>query len=361
MTRFKVLAGLAAAFALAGASGAATAQTLVSPPSPRQIAPSQALVDEQAQDVSVWLAEVATWGQTYNVVLERRADTLLWLMESPTGLLNLVEAGDKPGAGAWATRWAAEARGRLASEAAAFDQLPSQAPVLPSSVRLTAEQSDRLHRVTEAPAQIGAMLASTRASAETYIPLVVAAAAGEPDDLLRLSKGIMTLIAAQLEAENVMLAGARVSPDSPNHHFATAQIETNSALIIFMRHRQATMLDQASDAGRAAAGIRGHAAATRVAVSEMRRTVDAYEDLLATDPAFSATALAGVFDTVFASLRASAAVEARLANELDVLAGAVAQDDETAMEASTLRIEGLANERIALDTARRRLLAENGG
>ncbi len=361
MTRFKVLAGLAAMSALAGASGAATAQTLVSPPSPRQIAPSQAMVDDQAQDISVWLAEVAAWGQKFNIVLERRVDTLIWLMESPSALLQLIEAGDKLGARAWATRWTAEARGRLTSETAAFDALPSQAPVFPSSVQLTAEQSARVRNLTDSPVLIGALLSTTAASAESYIQLVAAAGSGEPNDLLRMGKGIMTLMAAQLEAENVMLAGARINPDSPNHHFATAQIETNSALVIYLRHKQAIMLDQASDRARAAAGIHRHAAATRVAVTEMRRTIDAYEDLLATDPAFSATALAGVFETVFISLRESAAVEARMANELDALANAVSQDNDVAMDASTARIEGLANERIALDAARRRLLAENGG
>lgn len=354
MTRLKALAGLAATLALA-LPGVSTAQTPVSPPSPRP-APS----DTAGQDLVTWLTEIAALGQQYSAIMDRRVETLLWMMEEPAQLLDLLDAGDKPAARAWATRWAAQARARLASEAEAFARLPARIPAFPASIPLDAQQEARFRSMRQQPALIEALLTTTGESSEAYVRLVEAAASGQPEDLIRLSKGIMTLIAAQLEAENTMLEGLRIDPSAPSHHFATAQIESNKALIVMLRHQQATILEQVSDPAQAAGRIRGHADATRQAAAAMRRTTDAFEGRLAamgtpTDP------VPEVFNLIVASLRDSAAVEVRMGNELDVLAGAIERDDQTAIDASTQRIEGIANERIALDSSRRALLAGLGG
>lgn len=359
MTWLKTFAG--AGLVLALSVGPAVAQTLVPPPPARAPAPAPSMVEAQAQDVATWLAQIAAWGGTYNAILNRRNETLLWMLDQPDHLLDLLEAGDKPAARAWASTWAVQARRRLEAEATALDGLPVQAPALPVSITLTAEQAGRVRVLTGAPLRIATLLTSTGEASEDYIRLVEAAASGDEDDLFRLDKGATTLITAQIEAENVMLAGAYSDPTSMNYHFAAAMIATNNGLIVLMRHEQATALGQASDPARAASRLRIHAAEARAAVERMRMSIDDYERLISSDAAFTATDLGGVFGEVFVSLRASAAVEDRFANELEALAAAIASGDADGLEASAVRIDGLANERIALDAARRRLLAGAGG
>lgn len=361
MTRLKALAGVGAFLALGLACGPVAAQSAVPPPPVRGPAPSQAMVDAQAEDVADWLTRVTAWGGAYNTIVSRRNATLLWLLEEPDHLLELLDAGDKPGARAWVSTWATQARRRLEAETAALSSLPVEAPELPASISLTPAHEARVQVLTGAPARVSALLASTGEASESYIQLVEAAASGDEHALLQLDKGVTTLIAAQLEAENVMLAGAYSDPTSLNYHFAAAMIATNNGLIVLMRHQQAVALGQAPDPAISAAQLRTHAGEGRAAVGRMRASIDDYERLIRSDPAFSATELAGVFGQIFESLRASAAVEARFANELEALAAAVASDDRNGLEASADRIAGLTDERIALDADRRRLLAANGG
>lgn len=359
MTRSKALAGLAATLALA-LPGVSAAQSAVAPIPITPAAPRAALLSDSAgEDLVIWLRDIALLGQQYNAVMTRRVDTLMWMIEEPTRLVTFIEAGDKPGARAWAARWAVQARARLAAEVEAFRRLPAEVPAFPASIPLDAEQEARFRSIRGLPGRLETLLTTTGQSSEAYIQLVEAAGSGRPDDLILLSKGMLSLIAAQLEAENALLEGTRINPETPAHHLATAQIETNKALIVLLRHQQASMLEQTSDPEQAAARIRGHAAATRAAAGEMRRTIDLFETRLA----YMGTPdepIPEVFTAIIASLRDSAAVEVRVANELEVLAGAVARIDDIAVEASTLRIEGLANELIALDAARRSLLAGMG-
>lgn len=331
------------------------------PAAPTPASAQQSTINAQADSAQAWLADVADWGKGYEALLDSRVETLVWLMEQSEGLLNYVDKNDKTGARAWATTFASQARARLAAEMSAYQALPTEVPPFPSSVPLTSQHRARLQVLEQTPDRIGGLLLSTGESSETYIGLVEAAASGEPDDLMRLSKGIMTLVSAQLEAENVMIAALQGDPSSPNYHFAGAQIASNNALIVLMRHQQAVILSQASDAARASTQIRGHAAEARASARQMRVSVDNVERLATSDPSFASTELAGIFATIFDSMRESAAVELRMADELDALAIAVGRGDDAGVEASTLRIEGLANERIALDAARRRFLAENGG
>lgn len=347
--------GLAAA-ALALAAG----EPARGEPVPRPAAVKVQDTDALAAAVQAWLAEVAAWGETYDAVTSSRADTLGRMMTEPVELIEMVESGDLAGARSWVAAWAPKTRRRLAADVETYRSLPTEMPAFPASVPMTPDHRARIEMMGQAPDRIGALLISTGQSAETYIQLVEAAASGDVDDIERLGIGSYTLVAAHLEAEIVMMEALR-GEEGPVYEFRTAMIESNRAMIAWMLHEQAIGFGHDADPAAAAVAIRSHAAAARAAAIRMEQGIDVFERQTEADSAFQDTALAGLFDALFESMRESAEVEKRIAGQLDQLAAAVKADDVTAIDEAGLQIETLAVKRIELDAARRRMMAENGG
>lgn len=347
------LSGLAAAsVALAGTAAlAAPAPAL----SPAQVQQSQTA---SAQD---WLSQVALWGQGYDAVTTSRSNTLLWMLDAPNVLVDKLDAGNKAGARTWATTWAAEARRRLAADIAAYQGLSTVLPAFPSDLPMTPEHAERLETMSTIPDRTGSLLISSGQSGETYIQLVEQAASGRPEDMDRLAAGIYVLMISTTEAENVMMESLRGRRSEPNYHWRTAMIEVNKALVAWMRHNRAVLFGEPADAAAASRAIRTHAANTRAAADQMDATTDQASANMEADAVLQRSDLAVILRRVFASIRQSAEVERRMAAELDTLAAATLGNDEAGSDASLARIETLTDERIAIDAARRQMMAQSPG
>lgn len=291
--------------------GLAAAVLALAAGAPAHAAPAPRPAAVAAQDEALagalqgWLAEVAAWGQKYDAVTSSRAESLGRMMTDPVELIEKVEAGDLAGAQAWVAVWAPEMRRRLAADIKAYSQLPTEMPAAPKGLPLTPEHLARIQMMGQVPDRIGALLISTGQSAETYIQLVEAAAGGDAGDIERLGLGSYTLIAAHLEAENVMLEALRGEP-GPVHDFRTAMIEANKAMIVWMLHEQAIGFGREVDPAAAAAVIRSHAAEVRAAAIRMKQGVDDLERGTRADSALQATDLERLFGTLFDSMRDSA-------------------------------------------------------
>jgi hypothetical protein len=344
--------GLLAAWFLLAAGPAAAA----APPA----APAYAQQSEAAA-VQDWLSRVALWGQGYDAVTTSRSDTLLWMLDAPNGLIDKLESGSKSGAKAWVDAWAQQARQRLAADIEAYQRLSPTVPEFPRSVPMSAEHAERLETMAQASDRTGAMLISSGQAGEVYIQLMERAASDQPEDMDRLASGIYVLMIATTEAENVMMAGLRGDRAEPNYHWRTAMIETNKALIAWMRHSSASLFGEPTDAAAVSSAIRGHAANARSAARQMELVTDRIDAEMEANEALRDTGLATVLRRVFASIRQSAEVERRMAAELDTLATSTVREDQAGTDASLARIETLTNERIALDVERRQMMAQSPG
>jgi len=344
--------GLMAACFLLAAGPAAAA------PPPANPAYAQ---DSEAAAVQDWLSRVAVWGQGYDAVTTSRSDTLLWMLDAPNGLIAKLESGSKTAAQAWVDAWAQQARQRLAADIEAYQRLSPTVPEFPRSVPMSAVHAERLEAMAQASDRTGAMLISSGQAGEVYIQLMERAASDQPEDMERLASGIYVLMIATTEAENVMMAGLRGDRAEPNYHWRTAMIETNKALIAWMRHSSASLFGEPTDAATVSSAIRGHAANARSSARQMEQVTDRISAEMEANEALRDTGLATILRRVFASIRQSAEVERRMAAELDTLAAATVEEDEAGTDASLARIETLTNERIALDVARRQMMAQSPG
>ena len=344
------LSGLAAA-SLALAGTAAVAGPAPAPPPVRV----QQSLPAAAHD---WLSQVALWGQGYDAVTTSRSNTLLWMLDAPNILVDKLDTGNKASARLWATTWAAEARQRLDADIAAYERLPTALPAFPADLPMTAEHAERLETMSTIPDRTGSLLISSGQSGQTYIQLVEQAASGRPEDMDRLAAGIYVMMISTTEAENVMMESLRGRRSEPNYHWRTAMIEVNKALVAWMHHNKAVLFGEPSDAAAASRAIREHASNTRAAADEMDATTDQASANMEADAALQRSELAVMLRRVFASIRQSAEVERRMAAELDTLATATLGDDEAGSDASLARIETLTNERIAIDAARRQMMAQ---
>lgn len=337
---------LLAATSLA-AAGTAAAQT--------------AAQQDQAADMQTWMGEVALWTQGYDALTTSRVDTLGWLLDSAEVLMERLDTGGARAARPWAATWAVQARARVASEMQTYQTLSTQAPAFPSSVPTTDAVRARIAVVGQTSDQIGALMISTGQACEEYISVIEAAGSGKPSDLARVDSARLGLLAAQLQAENTMMAAASAGLHGPNLHFARSQVASNRALIVWLGHNKRLFAGEPVDATATAREIRGHAATMRTDIVAMRSSADEIAAQMAGEPGFSDTPLAALFDTLLISLRQSADVEAQIADALDQMAVAVQSQDETADDVVAGTIEDLANQRIALYTARLELMARSGG
>lgn len=315
----------------------------------------------EAAAVQDWLSRVALWGQGYDAVTTSRSDTLLWMLDAPNVLIDKLDSGSKAGAEAWVDAWGQQARQRLAADIEAYQRLSTIVPEFPRSIPMSAEHAERLETMAQAPDRTGAMLISSGQAGEVYIQLVERAASGQPEDMERLASGIYVLMIATTEAENAMMAGLRGDRAEPNYHWRTAMIETNKALIAWMRHSSASLFGEPTDAAAVSSVIRGHAANARSAARQMELVTDRIGAEMEANDALRDTGLATVLRRVFVSIRQSAEVERRMAAELDTLAAATVREDQAGIDASLARIETLTNERIALDVERHQMMAQSPG
>lgn len=347
------LSGLAAAsLALAGTAALA---------GPAPVAPPASQQQSQTAAAQDWLSRVAIWGQGYDAVTTSRSNNLLWMLDAPTILVDKLDAGNKGGARTWTNAWAAEARQRLAADLQAYQGLSTDVPAFPSDLPMSEENADRLETMSTIPDRTGALLISSGQAGETYIQLVEQAASGRPEDMDRLAAGIYVMMISTTEAENVMMESLRGSRSEPNYHWRTAMIEVNKALVAWMHHNKAVLFGEPSNAAATARAIRGHAANTRAAADQIDATTDRVSATMDSDPVVQRSELAVVMRRIFASIRQSAEVERRMAAELDTLAEATLEEDEAGTDASLARIETLTDERIAIDAARRQLMAQSPG
>lgn len=354
------VAGACAAGLMLAISGTNTA--LAETPPARVPVPVAAHQQDLAA-VQTWLAEVAAWGQGYDAVVAQRTETMGWMIDQAGELMDKLDTAGASAGRVWARNFATEARRRLAAEMAAFQALPAEVPPFPASLPVGSTEQARLEAMQEAPERAGALLVTTGQSAETYIALVEAAASGDEEALIRLGKGVYTLLAAHMEAENVMMEALKGPPGEANYYWRTAMITSNQAMIAWMRHNQAVVLETTSDAPGAARDIRRHADETKAAADSMTAAVRRTESRMAASPearSGEGAELMALFTALFASLRESATVESRLGAELDRLADAVLAGDETAEQEVMGRIDTLINRRIELDATRRQLMAQGG-
>lgn len=345
-----VASGLSAAVLVLSA-GEAWASPPPAPP------PTVAAVQtaDQSEDARIWIAQVAQWSQGYDALLGRRVDTMVWFMDSTHELMNLLAEGRKTEARAWSTKWAAEARSKIAREMADFDRLPPNMPTFPASLPLTAADRQQLRILGRAPDRTRALLLNTNQAGEKFIRLVeTASATGEPEDILRLGAGAFGLLAVHLEAEIAMTEALQDPADPPGFHFSEAMIAGNRGVLVWMRYTETEMFGEGANAEQAARDIQQQATAMRTAVREMRRGID--EQAAAADGASGTdAAFADVVRSTFGSLRASADVEDKIADTLDDLAAATASGADTTSILET--IETLTDRRVEIDVARREMLA----
>lgn len=345
--------GLAAAVFLScgGAAGAA--------PSP--VPPAAQSEEAQYQRLQNWLAETAAWTQGYDALTTRQADTLAWLLDGSEILVGKLESGGSAAARAWATTWAVEARARLEADMTAYTLLSPHAPTYPRDLPTTPVLRGRIEVINRMSDQVGSMMLTARQASEDYIQVMEAAASGRDEDLARVDPARLGLLAAQLQAEITMMQSSSAGLNGPGQHLAGIAIEGNRALIVWLNHNSRVFGGQTSDAAAAAGAMREHSAAMRQELGSMRRSVDDTRRQLAAETGPDAAALIDVLQQLLTSYATSAEVEARMADALDQLAVAVSSADEAAAAVAAGKIEALAGQRLALDGARRELVARSGG
>ncbi len=348
----------AAAAALAGLSLAFAADPVRAAEPPR--APT-AQTPAQAALLQTWLADVATWTQGYDALTTSRVETLGWLLDSAELLIERLDAGGTATATPWARTWAAEARARLAAEMDAYRRLAPAAPAFPVSVPTNAALDARIAVIGQTSDQVGSLMISTTRACEDYVQVIEAAASGKPDDFARIDGARLGLLMAQMEAEITMMQAGSAGMAGPNLHFARSQITSNRAMLAWLGHNKRLFSGQPVDGAATARLIRGHLTSMRAEIVSMQRALDAFESQMAAEPGFTESDLGRLYLRIAGSMRESAAVEERMADALDGLAEAVQSDDETADDVAAGRIEAVANERVALDGARRQMIARAGG
>ena len=310
--------------------------------------------------VQTWLADVAAWTQGYDALTTTRVETLAWLLDSAEVLVERLDTGGSAVATPWARSWAVEARGRLAAEMDLYRNLATEAPAFPASVPTPTSLAARIEVIGRTSDQVGSLMISTTQACEDYVRVIEAAASGKPDDYARIDGARLGLLIAQMESEITMMQAASAATTGPNLHFARSQVTSNRAMIAWLGHNKRLFSGQSVDGAGTARVIRGHLAAMRVEVTSMQGALDTFEAQMASEPGFTQTELGRLYGRIAGSLRESAAVEERMADALDGLAEAVQSDDEAADDAAAVRIEAVANERVALDTARRQMIAQAG-
>jgi len=315
----------------------------------------------EAAAMQEWLAATMRWAQGYDALTTQMIDTLTWLLDGAEEVVVKVQTGGPAVAKPWADGWAAEARARLEVDMAAYTALPTEAPPFPRNVRIPPEVQTRMEMVGQTPDQVGRMVLRQRHASEEYIAVIQSTAAAKKEDFAPLESARMGLMIAQLEAEITMLQSASTGLTGPNLHLARSQMTTNRAIIAWLEHNRLLFMGRAPDTPAAAAAIRVQAVEGRREVEAVRGSIIDLRQRFREEPSFADTPLGGLLLAALVTLERSADVEERMAGTLDELADALLSGDEAADDEIGIKLETLTNERIAIDAARRQMIAQGGG
>ncbi|MCS6624741.1 hypothetical protein N0B44_17635 [Roseibacterium beibuensis] len=307
-----------------------------------------------------WLSRLVAWGQGYERVLSSRGENLIWLITLAEELSAKVERGEKRDLRSLTASRAAEARARLQADITAYQALSTTMPEVDPSLPMTAAHREQIRKMALTPDLIGTMLISTGQSSDSYLALYEAAGSGRPEDMARLGAGLLDMNAAQLEAEITMLSGALGNPEAPNHYFTLASIETNKAIIVWLKHRRALLFGEPVDGSRGAAGIRRHAGLVTDAAGRMDAATERLAQLLRSDPEVAASGFGEMMGRLFVGFHEAAEIERDIAVELEAIAAGVEKGDLDAEDAASLRLDALVVRRIEADSAQREMMAQMG-
>lgn len=349
----RIAAAVAAATLVLAAGGPSLAASAPAPAPPQTAA--------EAAAVQQWISSIAIWGQGYDAVTTRRTETLGWLLSSTDALVEKLDAGNKNGARAWVETWAVQARARVKSELDGYQALSATPPAPPRGIPISGIDRQRVQMMQLVPDRTGAMMISTGQAAESYIELMVAAASGRDEDRARLGFGVYGLMIAQLEAEITLMQGLLGPAEDTSHHWRLAIIESDRAMILWLKHSRAVLFEEEPETEATAAGLRAHAAQMRIAAAECTRLSILRMQEIRRRPDLAQSDLGRMLLEVHVSVQRSAEVEQRLANAFDATAEALLKGDQAAAEALGDRVDALVTERVEIDTARRRMMAESGG
>lgn len=325
--------------------------------------PVPAAQDQPAELTALqsWLAATTRWTESYGALTSQLVDTITWLVDGSDTLVSKLQNGGSRAATSWAEHWSGQARARLAADMAAYVALPTQGPPFPANVPTTPELRQRVEIVSQTSDQVGRMVLSQQHAANDYIAAIQAAASGDDDDINALEAARIGLLISQLEAEITMIQASAAGLPGPNQHFAQSQISANRAMIAWLGRNQLLFSGQPVDSKAAARDVSEHAAEVRRAVAGMRASIIEVRQRFRSQPGFVETPFGSLLMQALVTLEQSADVEERLAGALDQLAVAVASDDDAADDEIGLSIQTLIGERVAVDTARRQMIAQNGG
>lgn len=312
-------------------------------------------------DMQRWMSEVAAWGQGYSLVVRRRGETLVWMMEQSDPLITRLIEGDEAAARAWISAWAKTARERLSAEEEAYQALSTTAPAGPEALRAYPSARAQVQLIGLLPDRTGALLIHSRQAAETYLQVAETTRAGDEEGLHRLNGAMFVLLAANVEAENNMMAGLRGVERDTNYFWRSAIIENNSALCVWLKHQKAVIFEEAADAGQAAERILAHARQARSDANVMDEHTRGLLRDLRGGPTLQDSAFSANMTTILNSMLESADIERQIVGELETLADAVRRADKEADDASMARFWALVERRVAVDRQRRVAVAAEGG
>lgn len=335
--------GLALVSAAVGASPAMAANA---PPAARAQEATPA-------DFDAWLSRLMAWNSQYMVLVTRRGDQMLALLDVSETLQAHLQRGDTREAKRWADAWATETRTAYAELNAIYPTLPVDPPA-PPRVRGSEEQGRAaLRQQVELRDRIGTLLRQTTDSADQFIDSVVTASSGRETDLQALGRAHFALGMAQLNIEILMIASSRPAQGEPAYHFSVALEEANHAALAWMRFIQADAEGQPSDPAGSAAAIRTRAAAAAGAAQNLKRDITRLRTEIEAERQLVGTPLKDTLLFICTSMMSSADIELRIAAQLEIVASAVAADDaEASMEAYDA-IDKLVVERLETDRLRR--------
>lgn len=336
--------------------GALPATASAGPVAPPQAQSAQSQSDQvMAATIQEWLAEATQWSSAYTALMDARVNRLTGLMDGGNRLMDLLNARKEREARTWVQSWAVEQKAAFAADYEAYGALPPHPPAAPPMLGSEAEKL-RLDYVVLRD-RVGSLLIQTQTSGETYIDLVVAAASGRPNDLRALGSGTFTVMAAHLQAENVMMENVRGQAGEPNYYFTNCMLESNLAMIAWARASEQRILGKPVDLAEVADTMRVHTATARQAADDLVTSVEQTGQLLASEPGLQGTPLFANLTGALETLRRNAGIEHQIADEMDRLARAMQTSDQAGQEASTLALNRLVDQRLALYQQRQALIA----